>query len=113
MGGVLLYQSSRQMQRLVRTDGLERRTSKLSTEIGRKAWRQAGRKRRTKGTQGTGEHRGNRRQGKSGRGERKAGRLSSQNPKLKRPKGCEKQRGSESGKEAVQTVEWTAQRGWK
>ena len=35
------------------------------------------------------------------------------NPKLKRPKGCEKQRGSESGREAAEAVERTAQRGWK
>ena len=50
----------------------ERKRRKLSTGIGRKAWKQAGRKRKTKGTKGTGEHRENRCQGKTGRREKKA-----------------------------------------
>ena len=49
----------------------ERKRRKLSTGIGRKAWKQARRKRKTKGTKGTGEHRGNRCQGKTGRREKK------------------------------------------
>ena len=49
----------------------ERKRRKLSTGIGRKAWKQAGRKRKTKGTQGTREHRENRCQGKTGRREKK------------------------------------------
>ena len=35
----------------------ERKRRKLSTGIGRKAWKQARRKRKTKGTKGTREHR--------------------------------------------------------
>ena len=49
----------------------ERKRRKLSTGIGRKAWKQAGRKRKAKGTKGTGEHRRNRRQGRTGRREKK------------------------------------------
>ena len=49
----------------------ERKRRKLSTGIGRKAWKQAGLKRKTKGTKGTGEHRRNRCQGKTGRREMK------------------------------------------
>ena len=49
----------------------ERKRRKLSTGIGRDAWKQAKRKRKAKGTQGTGAHRENRCQGRSGRGERK------------------------------------------
>ena len=49
----------------------ERKRRKLSTGIGRKAWKQAGRKRKTKGTKETGEHRRNRCQGKTGRREKK------------------------------------------
>ena len=49
----------------------ERKRRKLSTGIGRKAWKQAGRKRKAKGTKGTGEHRENRRQGKTGSREKK------------------------------------------
>ena len=49
----------------------ERKRRKLSTGIGRKAWKQAGRKRKTKGTKGTGEHRENRCQEKTGRREKK------------------------------------------
>ena len=49
----------------------ERKRRKLSTGIGRKEWKQAGRKRKTKGTKGTGEHRENRCQGKTGRREKK------------------------------------------
>ena len=50
---------------------VERKCRKLSTGIGRKAWKQAGRKRKRKGTKGTGEHRVNRCQGRSGRREKK------------------------------------------
>ena len=50
----------------------ERKRRKLSTGIGRDAWKQAKRKRKAKGTKGTGEHRRNRRQGRTGRRERKA-----------------------------------------
>ena len=50
----------------------ERKRRKLSTGIGRKAWKQVGRKRKTKGTKETGEHRRNRCQGKTGRREKKA-----------------------------------------
>ena len=49
----------------------ERKRRKLSTGIGRDAWKQAKRKRKSKGTQGTGKHRRNRCQGKTGRGEKK------------------------------------------
>ena len=49
----------------------ERKCRKLSTGIGRKAWKQAGRKRKAKGTKGTREHRKNRCQGKTGRREKK------------------------------------------
>ena len=49
----------------------ERKRRKLSTGIGRKAWKQARRKRKAKGTQGTGEHRKNRCQGRTGRREKK------------------------------------------
>ena len=49
----------------------ERKRRKLSTGIGRKAWKQAGRKRKRSGTKGTGEHRENRCQGKTGRREKK------------------------------------------
>ena len=49
----------------------ERKRRKLSTGIGRKAWKQAGRKRKAKGTKGTGEHRRNRCQGRTGRREKK------------------------------------------
>ena len=50
---------------------VERKCRKLSTGIGRKAWKQAGRKRKAKGTKGTGEHRRNHCQGKTGRREKK------------------------------------------
>ena len=49
----------------------ERKRRKLSTGIGRDAWKQAKRKRKTKGTKETGEHRRNRCQGKTGRREKK------------------------------------------
>ena len=49
----------------------ERKRRKLSTGIGRKAWKQAGRKRKRSGTKGPGEHRENRCQGKTGRREKK------------------------------------------
>ena len=49
----------------------ERKCRKLSTRTGRKAWKQAGQKRKTKGSKGTGEHRRNRCQGKTGRREKK------------------------------------------
>ena len=49
----------------------ERKRRKLSTGIGRDAWKQAKRKRKAKGTKGTGAHRRNRCQGRSGRGEKK------------------------------------------
>ena len=49
----------------------ERKRRKLSTGIGRDAWKQAKRKRKAKGTTGTGEHRRNRRQGRPGRREKK------------------------------------------
>ena len=49
----------------------ERKRRKLSTGIGRDAWKQAKRKRKAKGTQGTGEYRRNRCQGKTGRREKK------------------------------------------
>ena len=49
----------------------ERKRRKLSTGIGRKAWKQARRKRKAKGTKETGEHRRNRCQGKTGRREKK------------------------------------------
>ena len=49
----------------------ERKRRKLSTGLGRDAWKQAKRKRKAKGTKGTGEHRRNRRQGKTGRREKK------------------------------------------
>ena len=44
---------------------------KLSTGIGRTAWKQAGQKRKGSGTKETGKHRGNRRQGRTGSRERK------------------------------------------
>ena len=49
----------------------ERKRRKLSTGIGRKAWKQAGRKRKATGTKGTVAHRRNRCQGKTGRREKK------------------------------------------
>ena len=49
----------------------ERKRRKLSTGIGRKAWKQAGQKRKAKGTKETGAHRRNRCQGRSGRREKK------------------------------------------
>ena len=49
----------------------ERKRRKLSTGIGRKAWKQAGRKRKATGTKETVAHRGNRCQGRSGRREKK------------------------------------------
>ena len=49
----------------------ERKRRKLSTGIGRDAWKQAKRKRKAKGTKGTREHRRNRCQGKTGRREKK------------------------------------------
>ena len=49
----------------------ERKRRKLSTGIGRDAWKQAKWKRKAKGTKGTGEHRRNRRQGRTGRREKK------------------------------------------
>ena len=57
----------------------ERDRRKLSTGIGRAAWKQAGRKRKGSGPRGTGAHGQNHRQGWPGRRERKDGRLSSQN----------------------------------
>ena len=50
----------------------ERKRRKLSTGIGRKAWKQAGQKRKRSGTKGTDKHRRNRCQGRSGRREKKA-----------------------------------------
>ena len=50
----------------------ERKRRELSTETGRKAWQQAGRKGKATGTKGTAAHRKNRCQGRSGRGEKKA-----------------------------------------
>ena len=50
----------------------ERKRRKQSTGIGRKAWKQAGQKRKATGTKETVAHRKNRCQGKSGRGEKKA-----------------------------------------
>ena len=49
----------------------ERKRRKLSTGIGRDAWKQAKDPRKVKGTKGTGEHRENRCQGRSGRREKK------------------------------------------
>ena len=49
----------------------ERKRRKLSTGIGRTAWKQAGQKRKATGTKETVAHRENRRRGKSGRRERK------------------------------------------
>ena len=49
----------------------ERKRRKLSTGIGRDAWKQAKRKRKAKGTKGTREYRRNRCQGRSGRREKK------------------------------------------
>ena len=49
----------------------ERKRRKLSTEIGRDAWKQAKRKRKATGTKETVAHRENRCQGKTGRREKK------------------------------------------
>ena len=49
----------------------ERKRRKLSTGIGRKAWKQAQRKRKATGTKETVAHRENRRQGRTGRREKK------------------------------------------
>ena len=49
----------------------ERKRRKLSTGIGRKAWKQARRKKKATGTQETVAHRRNRCQGKTGRREKK------------------------------------------
>ena len=49
----------------------EKKRRELSTGIGRKAWKQAGRKRKESGPKGTEEHRRNRCQGKTGRREKK------------------------------------------
>ena len=49
----------------------ERKRRKLSTGIGRKAWKQARGPRKATGTKETVAHRKNRRQGKSGRREKK------------------------------------------
>ena len=49
----------------------ERKRRKLSTGIGRDAWKQAKRKRKTKGTKETVAHRRNRCQGRTGRREKK------------------------------------------
>ena len=49
----------------------ERKRRKLSTGIGRKAWKQARRKRKATGTKETVAHRRNRRQGRTGRREKK------------------------------------------
>ena len=49
----------------------ERKRRKLSTGIGRDAWKQAKRKRKATGTKETVAHRRNRRQGRTGRREKK------------------------------------------
>ena len=49
----------------------ERKRRKLSTGIGRKAWKQAGEKGKATGTKETVAHRRNRRQGRTGRREKK------------------------------------------
>ena len=49
----------------------ERKRRKLSTGIGRDAWKQAKQKRKGSGTKGTDKHRRNRCQGRTGRREKK------------------------------------------